>query len=1020
MIERYKGRNLYELPPHIYAVSDLAYRSMKNYNRDQCIMITGESGSGKTEASKLVMKYVAAMSSRSHEVEAIKQQLLQSNPVLEAFGNAKTNRNDNSSRFGKYMDIEFDFKGDPVGGVISNYLLEKSRVVRQAAGERNFHIFYQLLSGAPPGTLKKLKLENTGDLEYVNTKDCTSDDSTSFKQVLNAFDVIGFSRKEVDNVLQLVAAVMKLGNVQFRSISGKNGLENCVVKNPDEIADICDLLSVNPNTLTMALTQRTVTAKKDAVTVKLSASEASYNRDALCKEIYDRLFSWLVNRINSSIKVTSIKIEKCKVMGVLDIYGFEVFERNGFEQFMINYCNEKLQQIFVELTLKEEQEEYVREGIEWLHIEYFNNSIICQLIENPHSGILSMLDEESMRPGDVTDQTLLAKLESVCGKHKHFESRRDSKFLADKTLPHEAFRIQHYAGKVTYMVENFIDKNNNALFRNLSMAAFTSSNSLLGGSKGLFPEGDPSITVLKRHPTTATQFKSSMGALMHNLLNKNPNYIRCIKPNDVKRSNVFSCDLVRHQVRYLGLMENVRVRRAGYAFRQKYEDCLKRYKMLSPKTWPLWHGPPKEGVKHILQNSNVSSDKFEYGHSKIFIRNPKTLFFLEDLRADALHDLATVIQKIWRGFSCWKKFQQMKKAEIIISKTVKRYQAQQKYLKLKSAAIVFQCFIRGWKARCQLRALKLHKQRCISVTLIAAHWKGYKTRVEYRKFFRANAGKVIGKFLEKYVISKYFMTLKENLPARSPIDKTWPVCKYKFLKETHGILQNMYHKWRCMKYRKSITPEKKKQLSEKLQASNLFRGKKSLYAISLPKWFVGDHVTISTNEKWRKGANVSGDLDIVFADEGFKINRADGKLVSCLVVLSTKALMIVDGKTFKAKARQPIQSITGLSFSPFDDGMVVIHTRATDNNANKHKGDIILNVAHSIELATKLFLLIKNSTEKQIQITIGESVKLTCKGEMQINFVKSTSGATAPDVKKRKNLFVVTVPNKSTPNGVAQ
>uniref|UniRef100_F6W622 Myosin motor domain-containing protein n=1 Tax=Ciona intestinalis TaxID=7719 RepID=F6W622_CIOIN len=936
MIEKYRGRNLYELPPHIYAVSDLAYRSMKNYGRDQCIMITGESGSGKTEASKLVMKYVAAMSSRSTEVETIKQQLLQSNPVLEAFGNARTNRNDNSSRFGKYMDIEFDFKGDPVGGLITNYLLEKSRVVRHGEGERNFHIFYQILCGASPTMLKKLKLENVENFSYIKQLDANPEDAKSFNEVLNAFDIIGFSRSEVDNVLMLVAAVLKLGNIRFKAISAKNGMDNCTITNMEEhpeVADICEMLSIKPHNLTSALTERTMTARKESVTCTLSANEASYNRDALCKEIYDRLFTWLVNRINSSIKVTTQTNKKCKVMGVLDIYGFEVFEQNGFEQFMINYCNEKLQQIFVELTLREEQEEYVKEGIEWLHIDYFNNAIICQLIESPRSGILSMLDEECLRPGDVTDATLLTKLETVCGKHEHFESRRDTRFLGDKTLPHNAFRIQHYAGKVTYVVENFIDKNNNSLFRNLSTAAFLSLHPLLGGAKGLFPEGDPLTTMLKRPPTSATQFKASMTALMKNLLMKNPNYIRCIKPNEVKRSSVFSSDLVRHQVRYLGLMENVRVRRAGYAFRQKYEDCITRYKMLSTKTWPSWHGPPKEGVKQILLKTKIDPEQYEYGKSKIFIRNPRTLFKLEEYRNAALHDIATTIQKTWRGYHHWKLFQIMRQAQIVISKTVKRHQNQQRYLKLKSATIVMQCFIRGWK-----------------------------TRREYRKFFRANAGKVIAKFMEKYVVYLYLTKTRDSLPSSSPIDKKWSSCKYQFLSSTHPILRDLFHKWRCMKYRKGLTPQRKTELSEKLHASNLFKGKKSLYPSSLVQKFVGDHVTLSSNQKWRK---VGGGAIIIFADEGFKIHRNNGKFVSCYIVMTDNAVLLLEEKSLKQKCRVAVHDISGVSFSPYQDGMMILHCKPPAES-KKHKGDLILNVAHSIELATKMSLLVEKSTNQKL------------------------------------------------------
>uniref|UniRef100_A0A8B9EA45 Myosin IB n=1 Tax=Anser cygnoides TaxID=8845 RepID=A0A8B9EA45_ANSCY len=637
-VEEYRNRNFYELSPHIFALSDEAYRSLRDQDKDQCILITGESGAGKTEASKLVMSYVAAVCGKGAEVNQVKEQLLQSNPVLEAFGNAKTVRNDNSSRFGKYMDIEFDFKGDPLGGVISNYLLEKSRVVKQPRGERNFHIFYQILSGASEDFLCKLKLER--DFSRYNYLGLDSarvngvDDAANFRTVRNAMQIVGFMDHETQSVFEVVAAVLKLGNIEFKPES--HALALC------SASGVC--LGREPL----------------RYCGNLKKTWAYYARDALAKNLYSRLFSWLVTRINESIKVLK------KVMGVLDIYGFEIFEDNSFEQFIINYCNEKLQQIFIELTLKEEQEEYIREGIEWTHIEYFNNAIICDLIENNQTGILAMLDEECLRPGTVTDDTFLEKLNQVCATHQHFESRMSkcSRFLNDTSLPHSCFRIQHYAGKVMYQVEGFVDKNNDLLYRDLSQAMWKASHSLI---KALFPEGNPAKINLKRPPTAGSQFKASVATLMKNLQTKNPNYIRCIKPNDKKAAHIFNDALVCHQIRYLGLLENVRVRRAGYAFRQAYEPCLERYKMLCKQTWPHWRGPARAGVEVLFNELEIPEEEFSFGRSKIFIRNPRTLFKLEDLRKQRLEDLATLIEKIYRGWKCRTRFLLMKKSQIVIA-----------------------------------------------------------------------------------------------------------------------------------------------------------------------------------------------------------------------------------------------------------------------------------------------------------------------------------------------------------------
>lgn len=563
------------------------------------------------------------------------------------------------------MDIEFDFKGDPLGGVISNYLLEKSRVVKQPRGERNFHVFYQLLSGASEELLNKLKLER--DFSRYNYLSLDSakvngvDDAANFRTVRNAMQIVGFMDHEAESVLAVVAAVLKLGNIEFKPESRVNGLDESKIKDKNELKEICELTGIDQSVLERAFSFRTVEAKQEKVSTTLNVAQAYYARDALAKNLYSRLFSWLVNRINESIKAQT-KVRK-KVMGVLDIYGFEIFEDNSFEQFIINYCNEKLQQIFIELTLKEEQEEYIREDIEWTHIDYFNNAIICDLIENNTNGILAMLDEECLRPGTVTDETFLEKLNQVCATHQHFESRMSkcSRFLNDTSLPHSCFRIQHYAGKVLYQVEGFVDKNNDLLYRDLSQAMWKASHALI---KSLFPEGNPAKINLKRPPTAGSQFKASVATLMKNLQTKNPNYIRCIKPNDKKAAHIFTEALVCHQIRYLGLLENVRVRRAGYAFRQAYEPCLERYKMLCKQTWPHWKGPARSGVEVLFNELEIPVEEYSFGRSKIFIRNPRTLFKLEDLRKQRLEDLATLIQKIYRGWKCRTHFLLMKKAKL--------------------------------------------------------------------------------------------------------------------------------------------------------------------------------------------------------------------------------------------------------------------------------------------------------------------------------------------------------------------
>ncbi|XP_066542198.1 unconventional myosin-Ib isoform X4 [Hoplias malabaricus] len=1012
-VEEYRNRNFYELSPHIYALADEAYRSLRDQDKDQCILITGESGAGKTEASKLVMSYVAAVCGKGQEVNKVKEQLLQSNPVLEAFGNAKTVRNDNSSRFGKYMDIEFDFKGDPLGGVISNYLLEKSRVVKQPRGERNFHIFYQLLSGASEDTLKKLKLDRDfSKYNYLSLDSATVnglDDAANFRTVRNAMQIVGFMEDEVQSVLELVAAVLKLGNIEFKPESRVNGFDESRVKDKNDLKEMCELLGIEQSVLERAFSFRTVEAKMEKVSTTLNVAQAYYARDALAKNLYSRMFSWLVTRINESIKAQS-KSRK-KVMGVLDIYGFEIFEDNSFEQFIINYCNEKLQQIFIELTLREEQEEYVREGIEWTNIEYFNNAVICDLIENNQNGILAMLDEECLRPGTVTDETFLDKLNTICAEHQHFESRlsKNSKFLTDHSLPHNCFRIQHYAGKVLYKVEGFVDKNNDLLYRDMSQAMYKANHSLM---KLLFPEGNPAKVNLKRPPTAGFQFRASVGTLMKNLQTKNPNYIRCIKPNDKKAAQVFTDSLVCHQVRYLGLMENVRVRRAGYAFRQAYEPCLERYKMLCKQTWPHWKGPAREGVEVLLKDLEVPKDEFAYGRSKIFIRNPRTLFFLEERRKQCLEDLATLIQKIYRGWKCRTHFLLLKKSQVVVAAWYRRYAQQKKYQKIKSSSIVVQSFIRGWKARKILRELKYQKRCKEAVTTIAAYWHGTQVRREYRKFFRANAGKKIYAFTIQRIMQKYFLGLKNSMPSMSPIDKSWPARPYMFLEGTHQELRRIFHLWRCKKYRSQFTEEKKAIYEEKLEASEIFKDKKALYPCSVGQPFKGDYLEINKNPKYQKLNSVI-DEKVLLADVVNKINRANGKGASRIFLLTKKHFVLADQKTGQVKASVPLPDLSSVSVSTQSDGFFALKLK--EGTPSAAKGDFLLSSDRLIEIITKLHRSGTASAEREpINVDISDEFLVQFKqDQVCVKFIQAgpKNGNSVSCKRKNNRLLEVSVPS---------
>uniref|UniRef100_A0A1A7XSK4 Myosin IC n=2 Tax=Iconisemion striatum TaxID=60296 RepID=A0A1A7XSK4_9TELE len=909
-MERYRGVSFYEISPHIYAVSDNTYRAMRTERKDQCILISGESGAGKTEASKKILLYYAVTCPTNHHLVTLGDRLLQSNPVLEAFGNAKTLRNDNSSRFGKYMDIQFDFKGVPIGGHILNYLLEKSRVVHQNHGERNFHIFYQLLDGGEDDLMKSLNLErNPHNYSYLVKGNCprvsSINDKNNWKVVMKALDVIGFTPEEVQKLLNIIASVLHLGNTLFGE--GEEG--ETYITTETQLSNIAKLLGVDGLALKEALTHKKLTAKGEEMISPLNFEQAVSARDALAKAVYGRTFSWLVEKINQSLAVKEELYHSSKgssVIGLLDIYGFEVLQHNSFEQFCINYCNEKLQQLFIELTLRSEQEDYETEGIAWEPVQYFDNKIICDLIEEKHKGIISILDEECLRPGETCDISFLEKLEDTVGGHPHFITHKLANGKTRRVMSREEFRLLHYAGEVNYNVNGFLDKNNDLLSRNLKEVMCQSDNQILSYCFRREEAIDQ-----KRPGMAASQFKNSLMKLMEILMSKEPSYVRCIKPNDAKQPGRFDEVLVRHQVKYLGLMENLRVRRAGFAYRRRFEAFLQRYKPLCPETWPNWHGKLVDGVSALVNHLGYKAEEFKLGRSKIFIRFPKTLFTTEDALEAKKPEIAVVLQKSWRGYREWANYQRIRHAVIVIQSAWRGTKARRRAKRRRQAAELIRRLIKGFIYR--------HEDYCPENEYFLDH-------VRYS-------------FLKK---------LSKNLP-KSVLDKSW-LTPPPSVVEASEYLQTLHMRNMVIKYCRRVQPEWKKQMMQKVVASEIFKDQKDNYPPSVGRLFLDSR--LEREQISLKVLQTLGSEKVQYGVSVIKYDRRGFKPRARQLLLMNSFAVLVDRT--KIKQRIDYATLRGISVSSLMDGMVVLHVLCEDN---KQKGDAVMHCSHVIELVTKVSML---------------------------------------------------------------
>ncbi|XP_041082396.1 unconventional myosin-Va-like isoform X2 [Polyodon spathula] len=764
IINAYSGQNMGDMDPHIFAVAEESYKQMARDERNQSIIVSGESGAGKTVSAKYAMRYFATVSGSASETN-VEEKVLASNPIMESIGNAKTTRNDNSSRFGKYIEIGFNKKYQIIGANMRTYLLEKSRVVFQADDERNYHIFYQLCASAQLPELKVLKLGQATNFHY--TKQGRSpvidgvDDAKEMVNTRHACTLLGISEPYQMGIFRILAAILHLGNVEIKARDSDSSI---VPPNNAHLTVFCDLMGVTYQDMSQWLCHKKLKTAAETYIKPIPKLQAVNARDALAKHIYAKLFDWIVDHVNKALRST---VNQNSFIGVLDIYGFETFEINSFEQFCINYANEKLQQQFNMHVFKLEQEEYMKEQIPWTLIDFYDNQPCINLIE-AKMGILDLLDEECRMPKG-SDDTWAQKLYNThLNKCALFHKPR---------LSNKAFIIQHFADKVEYQCDGFLEKNKDTVNEEQITVLKTSKKFELlvelfqDEEKATSPTGPPpggrtrlSVKQTKTRPgqtsrdhkkTVGLQFRNSLQLLMDTLNATTPHYVRCIKPNDNKHPFTFDPSRAVQQLRACGVLETIRISAAGFPSRWTYQEFFSRYRVLMKQKDVL--SDRRLTCRNVLEKLIKDQDKYQFGKTKIFFRAGQVAY-LEKLRADKLRVACIRIQKTIRSWLLRKKYLRMRSAAITIQRYVRGYQARclakflrrtqaavtiqkfqrmyrerKRYRRMQAASLVVQCMLRAYMARQKYQAM-LQEHKTI---IIQKRVRGWLARLHYKRSLEA-------------------------------------------------------------------------------------------------------------------------------------------------------------------------------------------------------------------------------------------------------------------------------------------
>ena len=755
----FQNNNCNKLEPHIFNISNLAYKNLINNKKDQSILISGESGAGKTISARLIMNSLSTISSsKSIGNSKIEQLILASNPILESFGNAKTIRNDNSSRFGKFIKLFIDAnKGNLVNAKIETYLLEKVRVVNQSNNERNYHIFYQYLT----------KSGITTPYNYLNNEFIElNDDLDKQLELDEAFETLGFSKEIVDSIYNLIMGILELGNI---------GFEN---KDKDQYKKVADLLHVCPNLLEETLTKKKINVAGDFCISDLSLDQSINKRDALAKEIYGYLFNYIVDFINSKIYQEKNK-DNLKFIGILDIFGFEIFEKNDFEQFCINYANETLQNQFNKNIFEYEQNIYQKEGIEWDFIDYSDNQECINLIQNKNTGILGCLDEVCRFPIG-NDKKFIEAISKANLENKYFGCSNINKVRGE-------FLIEHYAGQVRYNIGNFCDKNKDQLNIDCINLLKSSSNLILEKYQNKNEKKCSNIKSI----SLGSQFKNQLKNLLQVISETDLHYIRCLKPNDQNLANTIDNNRMSEQLKYNGVLEAIRVARLGFPIRFSFDEYDDRYKIISKQ----------------IQKLNLTKENLQKGNTLYFLKKD-TYQQLENIRNKQLSKYATIIQTIFRSYQKYNEYQKMKTAVLVIQKNVRLMIQSNKYQKMKSASLVIQKNV-----RLMIQSNKYQKMKSASLVI----QKNVRSLIQFNQYQKMKENTII---LKDDLAEEKTIILKDDLAEEKTILKNNLTDKSTQLENVLSV--DAYDNQVIIDLNDKIAKKEVKILEQENQISNIF------------------------------------------------------------------------------------------------------------------------------------------------------------------------------------------------------